>query len=192
PDPLSALFYIPSLIWYLRYRAEGETKWLIVSLVAYGLSALCKETPLALPLVLIVWESSRVRSPTVRERSRNFNTRIRKLIPQMIPYAVVAAAYLALRFAVLGRLSWKHPFMAQVPDSAIWMTAPFVLVTYLQHLVAPFYLSLIYGTSFVASASDPGFLLPVAIVIALAITLWIYRKKISGELWTALALMIAP
>ena len=32
----------------------------------------------------------------------------------------------------------------------------------------------------------------MAIVIALAIALWIYRKKISGELWTALALMVAP
>ena len=192
PDPLAALFYIPSLIWYVRYRTEGKTIWLIASLVAYGLSALCKETPLALPLVLIVWELSRVRSPTVREGSKNFSTRLRKIIPQMIPYAVVAGAYLALRFAVLGRLSWKHPFMAQVPDSAIWMTVPFVFVSYLQHLVAPFYLSLIYGTSFVASATDPRFLMPAAIVIAIAIALWVYRKKISGELWTALALIIAP
>ena len=109
----------------------------------------------------------------------------------MIPYAVVAGAYLALRFSVLGRLSWKHPFMAQVPDSAIWMTAPFVFVSYLQHLVAPFYLSLIYGTSFVASATDPRLLLPAAIIIAIAIALWVYRKKLSGELWTALALIVA-
>jgi Flp pilus assembly protein TadD len=110
----------------------------------------------------------------------------------MIPFAVVAAAYLGLRFAVLGRISWKHPFMAQVPDSAIWMTVPYVFVKYLQHLVAPFYLSLIYGTSFVTSAADARFLAPVAIIAGLLILLWTYRKQLPGQVWIALALIIAP
>jgi Flp pilus assembly protein TadD len=192
PDPLAALFYLPSLVWYLRYRTEGKTLWLFASLIAYGLSALCKETPLALPLVLIVWELSRVRSPRVSKGSSSFGARLRDLIPQIVPYAIVAGAYLVLRFAVLGRLSWKHPFMAQVPDSAIWMTVPFVFASYLQHLVAPFYLSLIYGTSFVTSATDARLLLPVAIILVLVIVLWIYRKKLSAEVWTGLALIIAP
>ena len=186
PDPLAALFYIPSLIWYIRYRTEGQTKFLAGSLIAYGLSALCKETPLALPLVFIVWELARAKgSPSLIARGR-------EIILRMVPFGVVAAAYLALRFAVLGRISWKHPFMAQVPDSAIWMTVPYVFVKYLQHLVAPFYLSLIYGTSFVTSVADPRFLLPVALVAALAIVLWMYRKKLTGQVWIALALIVAP
>src|SRR5438552_10495194 len=177
PDPLAALFYAPSLIWYVRYRTDGEKKFLVGSVIAYGLSALCKETPLALPLVFIAWELGRT------QPKRSFNTRMRETIPQLIPYALMVGAYLLLRFSVLGRLSWKHPFMAQVPDYAIWITVPYVVVSYLQHLIAPFYLSLIYGTSFVASATDPRFLMPAAIVIAIAIALWVYRKKISGELW---------
>jgi len=60
-------------------------------------------------------------------------------------YAIVTACYLAVRLAVLGKLSWDHPMMARVPEAAIWMTVPAVVMTYLQHLVAPFYLSLIYG-----------------------------------------------
>jgi len=186
PDPLAALFYVPSLIWYVRYRTEGGRKFLIASVIAYGLSALCKETPLALPLVFIVWELSRTRA------RQSLSARGREIIPQMIPFAVVAAAYLALRFAVLGRISWKHPFMAQVPDSAIWMTVPYVFVSYLQHLVAPFYLSLIYGTSFITSATDPRLLLPAALLAALAILLWTYRKQIPGQVWVALALIVAP
>src|SRR5262249_28288095 len=59
PDPLAALFFVPSLIWYIRYRTEQNKKFLVWSVIAYGLSALCKETPLALPLVLIVWELTR-------------------------------------------------------------------------------------------------------------------------------------
>jgi Flp pilus assembly protein TadD len=186
PDPLAALFYVPSLIWYVRYRTEGQTKFLVASLIAYGLSALCKETPLALPLVFIVWELARTKGP------HSLSARGREIVPQMIPFAVVAAAYLALRFAVLGRLSWKHPFMAQVPDSAIWMTVPYVFVKYLQHLVAPFYLSLIYGTSFVTSAADPRFLAPLAVIVGLGILLWTYRRRLSGQIWIALTLIVAP
>src|SRR6266850_825594 len=186
PDPLAALCYVPSLIWYVRYRTEGGRKFLIASVIAYGLSALCKETPLALPLVFIVWELTRAKA------RQSLSAHGREIIPQMIPFAVVAAAYLALRFAVLGRISWKHPFMAQVPDSAIWMTVPYVVVKYLQHLIAPFYLSLIYGTSFVTSAGDPRFLLPVALILALVLLLWVYRKKLPGQVWIALALIVAP
>jgi tetratricopeptide (TPR) repeat protein len=186
PDPLAALFYVPSLIWYVRYRQEGGSKWLTASVVAYGLAALCKETPLALPLVFVVWELTQPRG------GKKFGTRLREIFWRLIPYSAVAAAYLILRFSVLGRLSWRHPFMARVPEEAIWMTVPYVFVNYLRHLIAPFRLSLIYGTSFVMSAGDPRFLVPAAVLLLLAVILWIYRKKMDSNLWLALALIISP
>jgi len=186
PDPLAALFFVPSLIWYVRYRLDGNQKFLIASVIAYGLSALCKETPLAMPLVFIVWELTRAGS------RQSLSARGREIILRLIPYAIMAGAYLALRFAVLGRISWKHPFMARVPDSAIWMTVPYVFMSYVRHLVAPFYLSLIYGTPFVTSATDPRFFLPAVLIVVLAILLWVYRKKLSGDSWTALVLIVAP
>ena len=186
PDPLAALFYVPSLIWYVRYREEGGPKWLAASLVAYGLAALCKETPLALPIVFVVWEFAR------GVKKKSLSARLREIAWQLVPYSIVAGAYLALRFSVLGRLSWKHPFMARVPDSAIWMTVPYVFVNYLRHLIAPFRLSLIYGTSFITSASDPRFLIPLALLVVIAALLWIYRKKLDRNLWIALTLSIAP
>ena len=186
PDPLAALFYVPSLIWYVRYRTEGGQKFLVASVIAYGLSALCKETPLVLPVVFIVWESTRA------QPKQSLSARVRQVALTLIPYGVVGGAYLALRFAVLGRLSWKHPFMAQVPDAAIWMTVPYVFVSYLRHLVAPFYLSLIYGTSFITTVGDPRFLLPLALIVALAILLWTYRKRLDAPVWIALALIVVP
>jgi tetratricopeptide (TPR) repeat protein len=186
PDPLAALFFVPSMIWYVRYRNEGGKIFLFLSVVAYGLSALCKETPLALPLVLVVWELTRAHA------RQKLSTRFREITVQMVPYGLMAAAYLALRFSVLGLISWKHPFMAQVPDSAIWMTVPLVVVTYLRHLIAPFYLSLIYGTSFITYASDLRFFLPTAILLALAALLWIYRRSLSSQIWIAIALVVAP
>lgn len=186
PDPLAALFYVPSMIWYVRYREEGDRKWLVASVAAFGLSVLCKETPLALPLVLGAWELARMKGAKSR------SARVNAIIRQMVPYALVGAVYLVIRFSVLGRISWKHPFMARVPDSAIWMTVPYVFVNYLRHLIAPFNLSLIYGTSFVTSATEPRFLLPVLLLLVLVSVLWIYRKKLSAQVWVALALMIAP
>ena len=186
PDPLAALFYLPSLLWYVRYRQEGDRKWLAASVAGYGMAALCKETPLVLPLILLVWELAR------SETKNSLTRRLKTSVPLLIPYAVVGVAYLALRFSVLGRISWKHPFMTQVPDSAIWMTVPYVFVNYLWHLIAPLYLSLIYGTSFITSAANPRFLLPVGIVIGLGLMLWVYRKKLSPQVWVAVTLMIAP
>lgn len=186
PDPLAALFYVPSLLWYVRYREEGDGKWLAASVVAFGLAILCKETPLTLPLVLCVWELTRPKSRS------SLALGLKDIVLQMIPYAVVAAAYLTLRFSVLGRISWKHPNMAQVPDSAIWMTVPYVFVNYFKHLIAPFHLSLIYGTSFITSAADPRFLLPVGILVGLGFILWTYRKKLSRHVWIAIAMMVAP
>jgi len=186
PDPLSALFYVPALLWYVRFREDGGWQWLVASLVAYGLSALCKETPLALPLVLGVWELSRAPSTT------SWADRLKNIIRQLIPYALVAAGYLALRFSVLGNISWRHPFTARVPDSDIWMTVPYVIVNYLKHLVAPFYLSLIYGISFITSASDPRFFVPTGLLLVLSYVLWIYRKKLDANIWLALALIVAP
>ncbi|HEY2973888.1 MAG TPA: tetratricopeptide repeat protein [Pyrinomonadaceae bacterium] len=186
PDPLAALFYVPSLLWYVRYREEGQKKWLAASVVAFGLAILCKETPLALPLVLCSWELTR---PISRP---SLALRLKDVVLQMIPYAVVAAAYLAVRFSVLGRISWKHPNMAQVPDSAIVMTIPYVVVNYFKHLIAPFHLSLIYGSPFIKRAGDPRFLLPVGILVGLGFVLWFYRKKLDARVWMAIALMVAP
>src|SRR6476469_1472166 len=186
PDPLAALFYVPSIFWYVRYREEGDRKWLVASVAAFGLSVLCKETPLVLPLVLAAWELARMKG------EKPWVDRVGEILPKLIPYAIVGGAYLLMRFTVLGRLSWKHPFMAQVPDSAIWMTVPYVFVNYLRHLIAPFKLSLIYGTSFIMSASDPRFLIPTGLLLVLAAILWVYRKKLDANLWLSLALIIAP
>ncbi|MEP6819722.1 MAG: tetratricopeptide repeat protein [bacterium] len=186
PDPLAALFYIPSLIWYVSFRQGGDRRWLIASIVGYGLSVLCKETPLVLPLIFIVWEFTQLRG------KRSLRAGLAQALPHLVPYAVVAGGYLALRFAVLGRLSWRHPFTAQVPDYAVWMTVPFVTVNYLKHLIAPFYLSLIYGASFITSVVDPRFLFSVGLLLGLGYVIWRYRKKLPAQVSVAIALTLAP
>ena len=185
PDPLAALFYLPAFIWFIRYRREGGARPLVLSLAAYALSLLCKETAIVLPLVLLVWELG-------REDGGSWLPRLKKAALACAPYVAVAGAYLLARFMVLGLLSWKHPMMGQVPNSAFTMTVPYVLVSYLQHLLAPFYLSLIYGTTFVRDAADLRLLLPALLLAALLFALWRYRRRLSASHLTALALLFAP
>jgi tetratricopeptide (TPR) repeat protein len=184
PDALAALCYVPALLWYARYREDGGKKWLASSAIAFAFSALCKESALSLPLVIAVWEMARAKSGLV--------LRLKNAALALTPYVIVTAGYLTVRLAVLGKLSWDHPMMARVPDTAIWMTVPAVVMSYLQHLIAPFYLSLIYGLPFVTSAADWRFVLPVALLVGLAAVLWFYRRRVTAEVWVACALLFAP
>jgi tetratricopeptide (TPR) repeat protein len=72
------------------------------------------------------------------------------------------------------------------------MTVPYVFVSYLTNLIAPFYLSLIYGTPFITKASDPRFFVSVGLLLGAGYLLWIYRNKLDTQVWTALALIVAP
>ncbi len=185
PDPLAALFYIPAFIWYMRYRAEGEARWLALSVMAYALSVLCKETAIVLPSVLVAWE-------LLRGAERTWPSRLRKAAWLALPFAAVAVGYLFLRVAVLGAISWNHPLMSRVSSSAIWMTIPAVLLSYLQHLTAPFYLSLLYGLPFVNSTADWQFIFPVGLLVVSLMLLWFYRRRIGAEIFVALVLLVAP
>lgn len=186
PDPLAALFYLPALLWYVRHRQEARGgRWLACSIVFFALSLLCKETAIVLPAVLAAWELA-------HGGGEGLTTRVRAAATRIAPYVVVAVLYLPLRYAVLGKFGWKHPFVTNVPDWAIWMTVPQVVVGYLQHLVAPFNLSLYYGPSFVKGGTDVNFVLPALILLALAALLWLFRRRLSAQVWVALVLLFAP
>lgn len=184
PDPLAALFYIPSFLWYVRYRENGDRRWLAASVVFYGLAALCKETALVLPALIAVWEFS----GQPKQEAGQF----RRLATRFIPYSLVAGAYVLLRLAVLGKLSWKHPMMAHIPDTDIWMTVPYVLMSYIQHVIWPFNLSLIYGTTFVRYATDWRLVAPATVLSGLIIALWVYRRRVAAQVWVGLALFVLP
>jgi protein O-mannosyl-transferase len=201
PDALAALFFIPALIWFARYRQENKSKWLALSVVAYALSLLCKETAITLPLVVFVWDLTRgathdaTRDTThegTRDATQPLSQRLKRVALACVPFIAVACAYLLVRVAVLGAIGWTHPLLAQTHASSFLLTAPSVLAGYFQHLVAPFYLSLLYGTRIVSDATDVRFLLPALMLVALAVLLWLFRRRLNGEHWTALALIVAP
>jgi tetratricopeptide (TPR) repeat protein len=184
PDPLAALFYVPAIIFYLRFRREGGRRWLWLSLAAFALSVLCKETAVVLPAFVLAWESAR--------GGEAFAQRARRAALSAAPFVAVAALYLSARFAVLGRLGWQHPTMADASPSSILLTIPYVLASYFLHLVAPFNLSYYYGTKVLRDAAGWRFILPVLLLGGLALALWVYRRRLAPGHLAALVLTVAP
>ncbi len=53
---LMAMFYLGSLVAYLRGRDTGSRPWNLLSVLLFLLACLSKETALTLPLALLLWE----------------------------------------------------------------------------------------------------------------------------------------
>lgn len=152
-EPLFAILLFAALYLYL-----GGAR--ILSWLAFLLALFAKETAFGLPLLIFVhqWLTTK---------------RARVAVAATGPYAGVALLYLAIRFAVLGRL---EPLTRAWPLSTVAKTLPSVLSFYLRQLVWPFEYALWYP---LAPVTHPGlkvFFLPILITAsAAAILIWISR-----------------
>jgi tetratricopeptide (TPR) repeat protein len=197
-DPLFSIFFLASFFFYLKSRrasapAEGRDRAattvdtrraLAFSVVWFVIAAFSKET--ALSLVPLVFAYEFVENPG------KLIVRARRAARQALPYAAASMLYLIPRYIVLGELMWKNP---QAPDRPLvytLMTLPFVLGSYVFHLVWPVGLSVNYDTRFITSASSPMFLVPAAAILAGAIGLVACRKRLNREVWLGLLLIFVP
>jgi Flp pilus assembly protein TadD len=156
----------------------------VLSLAMFVLAAFAKET--ALSLVVLVFGYELIE--TSRQKTDRWNTAAKRALP----YAAVALIYLVPRYLVLGELMWKNPQAPDRPLSYTLLTLPFVICSYVGHLLWPIGLSVTYNTHFVTSVTSPRFLLPAAAVgLAIALLLF-YRKRVGREAWQALLLVFVP
>jgi tetratricopeptide (TPR) repeat protein len=188
-DPLFGVFFLASFCFYLRARAlsdggPGRRRALALSLVMFAVSTFAKETALSLVLLLFGFElialtgSMRVRLMTAAKR--------------VAPFAAVCLIYLVPRYLVLGELMWRNPQAPVRPIAYTLLTLPFVVCSYVAHLLWPTGLSVTYNTHFVTSVSSPWFLLPAAGLVLVATALFLFRKRVMGEVWQALLLIVVP
>ncbi len=184
-DPLAALFYIPAMLCYARFREERNRKWLALSVFAYAGSVFSKEATLVLPAIIAVWD-------LLRNSQAGLTANLRRITRLMIPYAFVALIYLVARQALLINLGWVNPTKSDTPDVVLWMTTPYVTVYYLKLLLAPLNLSLAYDIPLVRSAASPLFLLPALLLVGLTFVLFALRRGFSQATCVALLLLIVP
>lgn len=185
PDALAALFYIPSIIFYVRWREGNDRKHLIYALLMYFGALLCKETPIVLPAILLVWELT-------LNRRENLSINLFPAFRQVLPFIIPAVIYLVMRVAVLGQLNWKHPLNAQFSTGQIYGTIPLTIVYYLKNILFPYSLSLIYPVNFVKNFSDLSFWIPLLILGAITAAAYFFRRQITALMWFAVALFVFP
>jgi len=188
-DPLFGVFFLASFGFYQRARAADERghpsrRAFVLSLAMFVLAAFAKETALSLVVLVFGYE--------LIETSRQKTARWITAAKRALPYAAVALIYLVPRYLVLGELMWKNPQAPDRPLSYTLLTLPFVICSYVGHLLWPIGLSVTYNTHFVTSVTSPRFLLPAAAVsLALAVLLF-YRKRVGREVWGGLLLVFVP
>ncbi len=190
-DPLFGVFFLWSFYFYLRYRLGAGWKHLTVSLFLFLVATFSKETALSLVALVFVYELIESSCRGAADRP-GILARLVSAARFALPFAGVVMLYLIARYAALGALTWKTGRTYEGPLVHTLYTLPYVVWTYLCHLIWPVDLSVVYYTSFVTNLTSPRFLLPAIGLGLLASLLVFYRKRISREVWHALAMSIVP
>ncbi|MEN3330728.1 MAG: protein O-mannosyl-transferase [Blastocatellia bacterium] len=190
-EPMLALFFLGSLLGYLRWRDAAATsdnptsaaatsrpaKWLALSLVLYALALFSKETALVLPALIFAYEW------LFGERAGRLSAALKRAVP----FLIMAAAYFMLRALVLKTISvasW------QLPWSVTLMTLPSVLWFYIRLLVWPVGLSAFYDTPY-TTRPDAIFWLMLAGLAVTAAMLWLWARR-SKPVALAIILVVLP
>jgi tetratricopeptide (TPR) repeat protein len=170
-DSLMALSLLGSLCLWMRNCETPSLLRRIGSLACCGLALLTKETAVILPVVIFFHAFLGVPTSTRTAERRNLSHGLR----EALPYVVLAAAYLAIRFFVLRGdavpLQW-------ISHTEALVTIPSLLVFYTRHLVWPSNLSIFYDFPIVKSSSSYLFWAPLALLCgALAVACSWFRRR---------------
>jgi len=190
-EPMLALFFIGSLLAYLRWRDGAATgvsstnetvaprpaKWLAFSLCLYGLALFSKETALVMPVLLFVYEW------LFGEPANRLATATRRAVP----FLAMAAFYFVARGMVLKGISFAS---WQLPFSVTLMTLPSLLWFYIRLLVWPTGLSAFYDTPY-TMRPDAMFWVMCLGLAAVAAGLWLWARR-AKPIAIAVTLLILP
>jgi tetratricopeptide (TPR) repeat protein len=196
-DPLFGVFFLSSFYFYVKSRAgnaraeKGTRSAVFLSRAALVLPlalflAACFSKETALSLVLLVFGYELV------ERPGKLIAAVSQAARRALPYAATALLYLIPRYFALGELMWKNPQAPDRPVAHTLLTLPFVVCSYLFHLVWPFDLSIAYDTQFVTTAASSMFVLPTITLSLGVIALIAFRKRVSREVWMSLLVIFVP
>ncbi len=192
-ESLFAVLFLAAFLAYLRSEEHFKAIWMMVSCVLYGLALLSKETAIVLPALVFahVWITEAAQEGT---GPRNYARRLtRALVPVMI-YAPFALIYLVVRARVLS--GFDHS--ASNASIFTWLlTLPSILLFYVKNWFLPIRLSEFYDVSYQTGMSFSGVVFPALILLAIAVAVWMIRKRIGAReagyaaIWVVIPLLPA-
>jgi hypothetical protein len=194
PELWVALITILAVDHYTRFRRQRTPKWSDVAWLSMAYLAACgfKEHAIILPGLLAAAELLLV------EDHKPVTARLRALLPVVFALALVAGAFIFIRYEVLGPVSddTTSPLLRGEPFGTRVFTMLSVVMEWVRLFVWPSKLSADYSFSRLRVHTDFS-LLMVPGILALAGAVWLAvllrrsRPAISyGVFWTGTALLI--
>jgi tetratricopeptide (TPR) repeat protein len=175
-DPMMTVFMLASFYFYIRYHRERRGRFLWMMLGAYFLALLCKETAIALPLIVGACELFYFSeaAPLKQRIIRATTLSSLFLLPTLVD--------ILMRYGALGRLVGGARIIPLLVGLA---TIPIATVKYLALMLVPVGYSYQHQTSFVLSIRSAQFLGPILILAAAAACIWLSKSRLLGmaALW---------
>jgi tetratricopeptide (TPR) repeat protein len=192
-DVLSGLFYLLTILVYLRAYERGERGrgwyWGAVGLSACAL--LSKSMAVSLPVVLLILDVYPLRR--LGGTRGWWSEPARRVYLEKIPFMVLALAASALAFLALARLHnmWPLDHLSVAGRLAV---SAYGLSFYLWKTVAPFNLSPLYALPANVNPWAPAFLLSYGVVLALTALVSALRRRLPGlpAAWLAYVVILLP
>ena len=198
-DAIMAVFLLGSFLVYLRWKQHGGSGFLAISAALFACALLTKESAVVFPVVIAAFEfvrgrnaNSAAQQPHSTKGTLSGAPVRRHAVAAVIAVALLVTYFLARRLA-LGTLS------GHVASGVSWtitlLTAPLSLGTFLRLWIAPFGMSSFYDSPYVTSP-DLHFLLPLLLLIAIVVGIWLWSRRtrerliLFSAIWAVLA--VAP
>jgi len=158
PSMLLGAATLGTILLFLKAWEARRRTWWALALLVYSVALLAKESAIVLPALVFLL----VTILCSEERSRK--RRLRRAAVAAAPFALVAAAYFVIRWAIL------HGFMQTDPSPEIMqtlLTIPAALAFYARQAVLPYSLSPGYPLRLVSPATLGlrNFLIPCALLV---------------------------
>jgi tetratricopeptide (TPR) repeat protein len=173
---LATLFYLASLVSYIRSRLSGgkleKIVFYLLALVCAALGMKSKEIAFTLPLAIALYEWAFFEGP--------LRKRFMLWLPLGLTMLIIPVTQLALRKGGLGAA--MSIGAVNMPRWHYLMTESRVLITYLRLLVAPVGQNLMYDYPIYRSLLDPNVLLSGLFHLGMVgLSIYLYRRSRRGE-----------
>jgi tetratricopeptide (TPR) repeat protein len=159
PDLSFTFFYLLSFYYHLRSREAdaGCKRFCVLSAGMFFLAALCKETALTLPLIILIYDFAFAGKRVAGNRK----------IAAYVLYVAVAALYLLIRVNALGGFAPMERHAGLTTYQNIINVFP-LIVLYLGKLFLPFNLNAFHVLHPVSSIMEQRAFIPLIIVVIVA------------------------
>jgi len=194
PLPMSAVFELAALLFFIRRERDGHTSKILAPLF-YALALLSHESAVMFPLIIVAYAvllappSTSEAIPTVAWRERLTNAAI-----AATPFFIELAVYLAIRLCVLGFIS-RLNITSHMTGAEELLTMPSVIGIYVMLLVEPWRAGPVHPVETVSSIASREFYLPMLALVGLAgsvlIAMWNSPRRmlyLFCAIWIVLAL----